>query len=130
EVVRVARAGDALPAAQRGTGEDAVRAISTDRAGDVPAQLDRRGEHAVLVPVEEVHPLDPDGLGRRALLGLAQQGHLVARRLVEAARVAAGHDEVRDVQAFVDPTGDGTGGTEVDVVRMRRDGEYPLDVGQ
>src|SRR2546423_1003341 len=130
EVVRVARPGDALPALQRGAGEDAVRAISTDRPGDVPAQLDRRGEYTVLVPLEELHLLDPDGLGRRALLRLAQQGHLVARRLVEAARVAAGHDEVRDVEALVDPAGDGTGGAEVDVVRMRGHGEHPLDVGQ
>ena len=46
---------------------------------------------------------------------------------VEAAGIAVGHDAVADLDPCRRPGGDGAGGTEVDVVRMGRETEHPLN---
>src|SRR5690606_5905957 len=94
EVVGMARARDALPPAQGGGGEDAVRSEPADGPRDVAAQLYRRGERAIGVPVEKVDLGHAQFLRCRALLRLTQRGHCLSWSVVEPAGVAASHDQV------------------------------------
>ena len=101
-----------------------------DRRGDVATQLDRRYDGAVAVPVKEVDGLDSDRSGCGALLGLADTWDQLARCVVEATRVATGDQQVRDLDAGVDPACDRTGSAEVDIVRVGEDAEDAFDIGQ
>ena len=80
--------------------------------------------------VQEVDLLDPDGGRGGPLLGLPDRGYALARGVVEAARVAAGDQQVRHFDAGVDPAGHRAGGPEVDVVGVGHDAQRALYVRQ
>jgi hypothetical protein len=104
--------------------------MPADRGDQVLAQLQRRRDTPVPVPVEKFDNLDPDGGRGGPLLLLAQKRHLLARRVVEPARVAPGHDQIRDLEPGVDPLGDRCGTAEVDVVGMSEHAKDTLHIRQ
>jgi hypothetical protein len=69
-VVGVAGA-DAIPSSHRRIRQDAVRAHLPDDPRDVAPELERDGDRAVPVSVEEDQVLDADSGGRRPLLRFA-----------------------------------------------------------
>ena len=85
---------------------------------------------AVGVAVQELDLVDAERGGRGPLLGLPQRRHLLARSVVEAAGVATGNQQIRHLDAGVDPAGDVAGRAEVDVIGVGEDAEHALDVGQ
>src|ERR1700677_1265177 len=122
-VVGVARSGPGV--IPLGTwAYDPIRADLPDHPGQILAQFQGGLDPAVRV-AEEAHVLDADAFRRGDLLGLAQAGHLGAREvLVEAARVAVGHHAVDDLDPGVGPARHRSGGTEVNVVRVRGDRKH------
>ena len=126
EMVRVA-GRDTRPVSFWRGQYDTLRAHAADLAGDVFAQVEGYGHRAVRIAQED-QVVDADDLGGGALLGLAQCGHLLARRVVEAARIAVGRDAVRDLDAGRCPVGDRSGDAEVDVVGMRGHDERALNL--
>ncbi len=119
---------DARPVAVGERQHHPLRADSTDLAGDVAAQIEAGGDRAVGI-AEKDDVVDADDLRGRALLGLAQDGHLLARRVVETAGVAVRGDAVGDLDAGGRPAGDGARRPEVDVVRVRGEDQHAIYFG-
>jgi hypothetical protein len=126
-VVRV-RGADALPVDLRALHEQPLRPDLADDPADVAAELEARHQLAVRV-AQEAHVGDADLLRRGALLVLPDAGDVLARDgRVEAARVAVRAEQVRHLDALVDPGRDRRRRAEVDVVRVGHDGQCSLNV--
>src|SRR4029453_10997977 len=111
--------------------DDQVRAPAADLPGDAAAEI--AGLLALAVGVaEELDARDAKRTGRVALfLGADHRQALRRHRAVARALVAVGHDHVRDLAPLLDQLGDSPTGSELGIVRMRRDHQDALDlVGQ
>src|SRR5690606_30805616 len=119
----VVPAGERLAVVDR---DHHVRAVAADRGRDVAAQRHPVLDQAVRV-VEELHDVDADLGGRRALLGLPQRPAFGGRESVDA-RLPAGDEEVGDLAALRRPPGDGGRTAVLQVVGMGHDGEPPFEL--
>jgi len=103
--------------------EQAVRLVAAELSRQCAAQF-QRVEDLGVHPFQERHVLYADGVGRRALLRLAECAVLVDVHVrVPRALLPAGHADVANVPSVAHPSGHGAGGTEVDVVRVGEDRE-------
>jgi len=109
-------------------GQDALGLDVADDLDDLALQLPRGLQPTVAMSWQEPHVVDAEDSGSGDLLAFADGRHLLAVSVVEPALLAACAQQDRDVQAGVDPAGDGPGGSEVTVVWMCRHDENPLDV--
>src|SRR5450631_975093 len=80
------------------------------------------------MPGQEPHVLDAESGGGGNLFVLADGWHLVAVVVVEPALFPVGAQEDRDSEPGVDPSGDGSGRSEVSIVRMCGHHQNPCDV--
>jgi hypothetical protein len=123
-LVEAPRHLDLEPAAEHDVGSEPA-----DLPADVPTQVEAVDEDAIGV-LEDGQVLDADRGARGLLLGQAQAGRLLGR--VRHAGLAAGEQEVADLDAARRPAGDGRGRAVLDVVGVRDDAQHALEglVGQ
>jgi len=120
---------DAVPPAFRALRQHPARAHLAHYPDDVALQLSGGVQRPVLVPGQEPDVGHSHRSGCRALLGLADGGHLLARGVVEATLVAVGAQQVGHLDPRPRPGGGGAGGAEVGVVGVGDDDEDAFDLG-